>query len=92
MMGDTLGIVAVCFSLSLVFFGMTAQVIKNHRRKSCEGLSFVLTLTVFGAYMAWGLYGLAKPDYYLLSSQGVGVVMSGILLMQFWKYRNRRKH
>ncbi len=86
-MSDILGVIAVCFSLALACIGLSAQAIKNYRRKSCEGLSPVLTLAVFCAYLSWGLYGLVKPDYYVLSSQGFGVVMSGILLLQFRKYR-----
>lgn len=91
MMSDMLGIVAVCFLLALSLFGLMAQALKNYQRKSCEGLSLILTFTVFCAYLSWGLYGVVKPDYYVLSSQGFGVIMSGVLLVQFRIYREKIK-
>jgi len=86
-MTQFLGVAAACVSLVAIVFGLPAQIFKNFRRKTCEGLSFSLILTAFFAYSTWGLYGVSKPDFFLFVSQFPGAILMGIILFQFAIYR-----
>ena len=81
-MSAILGILAMLVSLSVVFFGLTTQAWKNYRRKSCEGLSLTLMFVTLLAYTTWGAYGLSKPDWFLVSSQIPGVILSLVIVGQ----------
>ncbi|MBI2039069.1 MAG: hypothetical protein HYT22_02215 [Candidatus Niyogibacteria bacterium] len=83
----TFGILAMIMSLILTTIGLPHQIYKIYKKKSCEGVSFVLSLTVFSAYTSWGLYGWTKPDIFLMISQTPGSALSLLLLTQFFYYR-----
>lgn len=92
-MSAILGVLAMLVSLSVVFFGLTTQAWKNYRRKSCEGLSLTLMLVTLLAYTTWGAYGLSKPDWFLVSSQIPGVILSLVIVEQglFYDYLPARR-
>jgi uncharacterized protein with PQ loop repeat len=83
------GLVAAIASLTLVALGLPAQIVKNYRRKSCEGLSPILFSLAFCTYLLWSLYGWTKPDWFLASAQTPGLVLATILLGQMICYRRK---
>jgi uncharacterized protein with PQ loop repeat len=85
-MSSILGIAALIVSLCVIAFGLTAQVRKNYQRKSCEGLSLTLISVTFVAYAVWTAYGISKPDWFLILSQGPGAILALVLLSQYLKY------
>lgn len=82
-----LGYLALTVSLTVLIWGLPAQIINNYRRKSCKGLSLSLMIMVFFAYLIWAVYGLSKPDWFLVFSQTPGAILTAVILMQFFKYR-----
>ena len=88
-MATLFGAIAMSLSLILVFVGLTAQIYKNYRRKSCEGLSLTLMITVLGANIAWTLYGLSKADWFLVGAQLPGGVFALVIVIQYVLYKKR---
>jgi len=85
-----IGTLATIVSLLIIGLGLPAQIYKNYKRKSCEGLSAWLFLMAFASYFLWCAYGWTKPDLFLKIAHTPGVALSLILLYQFFLYRNRR--
>lgn len=87
---QSLGYVAAGVSLLLIFVGFPRQILKNHRRKSCEGIDITLAISAFAAYTAWSAYGWSVGDKFLIWSQTPGALLALILLVQFYRYRKSR--
>ncbi len=85
-----LGLIAASVSLTLVAIGLPAQIVKNYRRKSCEGLSPILFVLAFCTYLLWSLYGWTKPDWFLASAQTPGLILAIIILGQLIYYGRKR--
>ncbi|MFA6095511.1 MAG: PQ-loop repeat-containing protein [Candidatus Paceibacterota bacterium] len=81
------GFLASLMSLVIACIGFPAQIVKNYRRKSCEGLSLLLVWPAFAGYTLWTIYGLLKSDWFLFVPQGLGIIFSGILVIQVFAYR-----
>lgn len=86
-MSNILGVLAMLVSLSVVFFGLTSQVWKNYKNKSCEGLSLGLIAVTFLAYTVWAAYGVSKPDWFLVASQTPGSLLALVILIQYKLYK-----
>lgn len=84
------GYASMITSLSISVVGFPAQIVKNFRRKSCEGISHSLVYSTFSAYMCWSLYGLTKGDRFIFISQSVGFFLCGIILIQTLLYPTKR--
>jgi len=89
MLTTYLGYSALAMSLVIILCGYPVQIVKNYRRKSCEGLSLLLMATVFLAYSVWSAYACVKPDWFLVWSQIPGAFLTLIILIQFAVYRNQ---
>ena len=81
------GTLAVLGSVLVSCLGMPTQIYRNFKKKSCENLSLFWILLVNISYGLWVLYGVMKPDYYLILSESVGFLLSGVILFQFFVYR-----
>ncbi len=86
-----IGILATIASLTIVVLGLPAQIVKNYRRKSCDGLAPSLVYSAFCTYTLWSLYGWTKPDWFLVVAQTPGFAISSILLVQLFLYRKRER-
>jgi len=86
-----LGVLAALVSLSVVIFGLTSQIVKNHKRKTCEGLSMNLMWVTLLAYSTWAVYGFSKPDWYLVASQLPGAIAVLVIICQYLKYDCQKK-
>jgi uncharacterized protein with PQ loop repeat len=88
-MVDVFGFCATIVSLVIILIGLPAQIYKNYKRRSVEGLSKTLfTGTVF-SYLFWCLYAWTKGDAYLAWSQTPGLVLVCVLFSQFFLYGKR---
>ena len=85
-----LGSMAAISSLTVIFVGVPRQIYENHRRKSCDGLSFLLILIVTIGYIFWAAYGFSKDDIFLAVSQTPGALFYGVILLQFRVYKNAK--
>jgi len=88
-MADALGCNAVVAGLAGVLIGLVSQIVKNWRRKSCEGLSVWLFLFMLYPYLSWLGYGLCLGDPYLCVPQTMGSICAAIILLQFWMYQKK---
>lgn len=76
------------FGILVKVIGFPAQIKKNHDRKSTEGLSTTLIVLTLVAYVLWTVHGFVKHDVVLILGQGVGIVTTGIILCQIWRYKS----
>ncbi len=70
----------------IVLIGLPLQIYKNHKNKSCAGMSLPLFCIVFYSYICWTIYAWTKPDYVLAAAQTPGIIMAAILLVQAVRY------
>ncbi len=84
-----IGTIATIASLAIVTVGLPAQIFKNYRRKSCDGLAPSLIYSACCTYTLWSIYGWTKPDWFLVVAQTPGCVLAFILLFQLFLYRKR---
>jgi len=85
------GIIALMFSLSIIFLGLPNQILKNHSRKSVTGLSLPYWILATGAYIAWVVYGFIETDWFILLAHLPGMFLCIIIVYQFLVYRERSK-
>lgn len=85
-----IGFLTLAVGILVKVIGFPAQIKKNSERKSTEGLSTTMILLTFAAYVLWTIHGVLKKDNVLIFGQGVGIITSGIILFQIFKY-NRSK-
>ena len=81
------GTLATVASLVIIVVGLPAQIIKNYRRKSCDGMEPLLVYSAFVAYALWSFYGWTKPDWFIFVSQTPGLLMAFVLVFQLFYYR-----
>ena len=88
-MNDVLGLMAMATSILYLCFGLPLQIIENYKRKSTQGLSFLLILLCSITLVMWSLYAWAQDpiDWYILGANVPGFVFSIILLLQFKLYK-----
>ena len=84
-----IGILATLASLVITLIGFPAQILRNYRRKSCDGLAPSLIYSACVSYTLWGIYGWTKPDVFIIISQTSGGVLSFIVLFQLFHYRKK---
>lgn len=85
-----LGYNATLAGLLGVVIGLVTQIIKNWRRKSCEGLSLWWIALAGYSYFAWLMYGISRNDIFLTVPQSIGTLCMVIILFQFWLYRKNK--
>jgi len=84
-----IGAIAVIASLMIIVLGLPAQIIKNYRRQSCDGIAPSLIYSACCTYALWSLYGWTKPDWFLVVAQTPGCVLALVLLFQLFYYRKK---
>lgn len=87
------GVVVAIMSVTSKFIGPPDQIRLNAKRKSTEGVSLALYVMSFSTYALWALYGALRGDWVVFIAHGaLGCVMTGIILFQFYQYRNSKKN
>ncbi len=84
-----LSILVTIFSLGLVIIGIPAQIVKNHREKR-SGQPVLTILIALGFYASQIGFFIVTKSYVPLISFGIGIVMWGITLVQYFLYHNRK--
>ncbi len=85
----TIKIITVILSLIVTGLGLTAQVKKNYKRKSMEGLSFFYFSILAVSYTFWSIYGFSQKDLVLIILMTLGAIMSWVVVIQFLIYKNK---
>lgn len=89
-MTDVLGLMAMTSSILYLCFGLPLQIIENYKRKSTQGLSFILIFLCSITLVMWSLYAWIQDpiDWYILGANLPGFVFCIILLWQFKLYKS----
>lgn len=89
---DTVGTVACVITTIYTSLGLPVQVHKNYKAKSASALSLPMMIMSFCTFSSWVLYGAIKPapDWYVIISNGPGVVFIAVVLLQFFLYRTKK--
>ncbi len=88
-LASIIGALTLIFGILVKVIGFPAQIKKNAERKSTEGLSTLMIVLTFFAYILWTAHGLIKKDMVLILGQGVGIITTGIILLQIIKYNKK---
>jgi uncharacterized protein with PQ loop repeat len=78
-------------SYAIKLIGFPEQIQKIRKAKSTNGISNVLFITSFISFVLWTIYGYLKDDWVIIYGQGLGVIVSAILLFYLWKYRQPKE-
>lgn len=85
------GVIVAVLSAASKVIGQPDQIRKNWQRKSTEGLSLALYTFSFVTYFFWAIYGALREDWVVFLAHGtLGCIVTGIVLWQFFVYRNNR--
>jgi len=82
------GYATMFFGISMVLFGLTAQVIKNRKEKQC-GNPLVLALLAMMVYISRATRAITIGDLFILIPDVIGVILSLVMIGQFIKYRKK---
>ena len=80
------GTLTLVFGIAMVFIGLTAQVVKNHREKRC-GNPLALATLALAVYLSRTAYAVTINSFYILVPDVVGIVLSSIIIFQYYRYR-----
>jgi uncharacterized protein with PQ loop repeat len=83
-------VLTMVFGILVKVIGIPDQIRQNFKRKSTAGVSLPNQAVGFLAYFFWTFHGILRHDATLIYAQGLGVVTTGIVLLQFFLYRKRR--
>lgn len=83
------GIITIVLSLVVTGLGLSSQVKKNAKRKSTTGLSFFYFFILAISYSFWVIYGITLDDLVLIIPMSMGALMSWVVVLQFFLYRNQ---
>lgn len=87
MLLQVFGVLTLIASFAIKLIGFPEQIQKIRKAKSSNGISKILFVTSFISFVLWTVYGFLKDDWVIIFGQGLGVIVSGILLFYLWKYR-----
>jgi MtN3 and saliva related transmembrane protein len=91
---DLLGIVGVLTivaTYSVKLIGYPDQIRKVRRLKSVKELSLPLFSLSVASYSLWTVYGILKKDWIIVAGQGLGVVITIILLREIFLRKEKEK-
>jgi uncharacterized protein with PQ loop repeat len=84
-----IGFLTLVIGILVKIMGLPDQIRKNSARKSTEGLSTTFMVLSFVAYLLWTLHGILQKDTVLILGQGLGILTTGIVLIQIYLYRKK---
>lgn len=84
-----IGLITVVLSLVVTGLGLSSQVKKNAKGRSTAGLSFFYFLILAISYSFWVVYGITLSDLVLIIPMSIGAIMSWVVVLQFFLYRNQ---
>ena len=89
---EILGWFALVVSVIYTSFGLPVQIVKNHKNRSTEGLSFWMFFMMFITYLSWVLYAFAHtpPDWFIIVPNFIGIVGDLFIMGQFFIYRESK--
>jgi len=87
---DTLGWIASIITVVYTAFGLPVQIRKNVKGHSASGLSLFLFVFLFLTFTSWVIYGVVKPDWFIVVPNGLGSLCAFILVCQIIYYGSKQ--
>jgi uncharacterized protein with PQ loop repeat len=84
-----IGILTVIIGILVKILGFPDQFMKNYKRKSTEGLSTIFIVLAFVSYVLWTIHGYLQNDLVLIIGQGMGILTTGMIVLQIVYYRKK---
>jgi uncharacterized protein with PQ loop repeat len=81
--------ISTAASVAVKVVGTPDQIRNNHRRKSTAGLSAWFMVSSLISYALWVVHGVQVHDMALIIGQGLGVIVTGIIVFQIFLYRKK---
>ena len=85
-----IGTLTTIVSVLTKLIGLPDQIRQNHTRKSTKGFSTILIILLCSSYTLWTIYGILKEDLFLIVGHGIGIITTGIIIIQIIKYKNKK--
>ncbi|HJO95623.1 MAG TPA: SemiSWEET family transporter [Victivallales bacterium] len=85
-MVDVFGWTASIITIIYTAIGLPAQIIKNFKAGTASGLSLFLFVFLFLTFTSWVVYGIFKPDWFIVVPNGLGAICAFILVCQILYY------
>src|SRR5580692_3817224 len=80
-------LLCLALSIGVKVVGMPDQILSNYRRKSTTGLSGWFIVSTLISYVLWVVHGLQVHDEALVIGQGLGAVVTIVIVVQMIQYR-----
>lgn len=84
------GTITTIVSILTKVLGLPDQIKKNYTRKSTAGVSTMFIVLLCLSYTSWTIYGLLSGDFFLVIGHGLGIITTGIVIIQIVLYRPRQ--
>ena len=84
------GVLTIALGILVKLVGFPDQIRRNYQNKSTKGLSSAFVVLSFFAYFMWTLHGILIHDMVVVVGQGLGIITTGAILWQIYKYRKQR--
>ena len=85
----TLGWIASIITVIYTSLGLPSQIKKNYHLKTTKGLSLFLFIFLCMTFISWVVYGVMKPDWFIVVPNGLGAFFSFIIIIQIFYYRGK---
>lgn len=84
------GVLTVVIGIVVKVVGFPDQFRLNYKRKSTKGVSTLFYVLAFFSYVLWTTHGILQNDWVLIAGQGVGIVSTGLIVVQIIAYRKKK--
>lgn len=84
-----IGILTVVIGILVKILGFPDQFRLNLKRKSTKGLSKLFYILALLSYTLWTMHGFLQNDWVLIAGQGLGIITTGMIVIQIIIYRNK---
>ena len=84
---ELMEIIASIITMLFIMIGLPSQIIKNYRTKSTKGLSVLFFIMSFLTWCSWSAFGYLANSIFMAVAQGLGAIMTFIIMMQFIIYK-----
>lgn len=85
-----IGVLTVVIGILVKAIGFPDQFRLNLKRKSTEGISTLFYVLAFISYILWTTHGFIKNDWVLILGQGMGILTTGMIVVQIVIYRKKK--
>ena len=85
-----IGILTLTMGILVKAIGFPDQFRLNYKRKSTKGVSVLFYSLAFISYILWTLHGFLGKDWVLVLGQGLGILTTGMIIVQIIIYRKKK--